>query len=59
LVFYLVLAESLPQDSARTKGQVVKEIILKGKETKVDISELTAGVNYVKMGWVVKKMVKV
>lgn len=41
-----------------TQGQVVKEIILKGKETKVDISELAAGVYYVKMGGVVKKMVK-
>jgi hypothetical protein len=41
-----------------TQGQVVKEIILKGKETKVDISELAAGVYYLKMGGVVKKMVK-
>jgi hypothetical protein len=40
------------------QGQVVKEIILKGKETKVDISELAAGVYYLKMGGVVKKMVK-
>jgi hypothetical protein len=41
-----------------TQGQVVKEIILKGKETKVDISELATGVYYLKMGGVVKKMVK-